>query len=449
MSTESSKTATYSYLNGTLPTNPLLLLFPIQHVNDSDDCNPIRLFVCHICCEEIPRYQEVRLRCGHLHCLSCLQQNFDRAAKIERPAQCCNVIDVSFALSALDETTLRKYLTAEQRFKSKTFIPCYRCQAILLDGSIHDGGAFCLDCKDVTCLQCHQKMHGGPCRELELVAGLANLAENENWAVCYRCKYIVAKNGGCNHIICRCGAQFCYLCGGEWGQCICGQTGIFASGRQSVRQTQMEESRKSYEWAGWNAERIARHEQQALLARREFENHVRKLTTSQANLHKILHLVRYAEVLDEHRNAALEENERLQSIMSDERKEAEGNGELLKQLQTALTTERATAAKVKAAYEHVKFEKIRLDVWRKDRMKASRDMYMRLEQEISLDAVQLVSAAVLSFASGMLLSRRDLPWGGRLLTPLVCLVTVGGFLAQVADRRNEMRRRCIGDLTEL
>jgi ariadne-1 len=31
--------------------------------------------------------------------------------------------------------------------------------------------------------------------------------------MCPRCKYWVEKNQGCNHMKCRCGADFCYLCG--------------------------------------------------------------------------------------------------------------------------------------------------------------------------------------------------------------------------------------------
>jgi hypothetical protein len=39
---------------------------------------------------------------------------------------------------------------------------------------------------------------------------------NLHYRQCKRCKMVVEKNQGCNHITCRCGYQFCYVCGAEW-----------------------------------------------------------------------------------------------------------------------------------------------------------------------------------------------------------------------------------------
>lgn len=33
---------------------------------------------------------------------------------------------------------------------------------------------------------------------------------------CISCNEFIEKNGGCNHMTCRCGAQFCWACGGLW-----------------------------------------------------------------------------------------------------------------------------------------------------------------------------------------------------------------------------------------
>ena len=38
---------------------------------------------------------------------------------------------------------------------------------------------------------------------------------------CTRCKFIVFKNDGCNHMTCRCGYEFCYVCGGKHQDCEC------------------------------------------------------------------------------------------------------------------------------------------------------------------------------------------------------------------------------------
>ncbi|KAF3078929.1 hypothetical protein TWF102_003197 [Orbilia oligospora] len=42
---------------------------------------------------------------------------------------------------------------------------------------------------------------------------------------CYRCGLVVERRDGCAHIKCRCGADFCYYCGGKWPRCPCGTDG--------------------------------------------------------------------------------------------------------------------------------------------------------------------------------------------------------------------------------
>lgn len=39
---------------------------------------------------------------------------------------------------------------------------------------------------------------------------------NRNAQHCPGCQGVVQRNGGCNHMICRCGVHFCYVCGRRW-----------------------------------------------------------------------------------------------------------------------------------------------------------------------------------------------------------------------------------------
>jgi hypothetical protein len=43
----------------------------------------------------------------------------------------------------------------------------------------------------------------------------------EGWQVCGNCSSLVELEQGCNHMTCRCGYEFCYVCARHWKQCEC------------------------------------------------------------------------------------------------------------------------------------------------------------------------------------------------------------------------------------
>ena len=72
---------------------------------------------------------------------------------------------------------------------------------------------YCLNCKD----EWHVNM---TCQEYKDSRDVNKLddkffkfVKGAKFKMCPRCKYWVEKNQGCNHMKCRCGADFCYLCG--------------------------------------------------------------------------------------------------------------------------------------------------------------------------------------------------------------------------------------------
>ena len=72
---------------------------------------------------------------------------------------------------------------------------------------------YCLNCKD----EWHTNMTCQQYRDSRDVNKLDNqffeFVKGAKFKMCPRCKYWVEKNQGCNHMKCRCGADFCYLCG--------------------------------------------------------------------------------------------------------------------------------------------------------------------------------------------------------------------------------------------
>lgn len=48
-------------------------------------------------------------------------------------------------------------------------------------------------------------------------------AEENKFKKCTKCKFWVEKSEGCNQMTCRCGYEFCYVCGAKLGTCKCPQ----------------------------------------------------------------------------------------------------------------------------------------------------------------------------------------------------------------------------------
>ncbi|EFJ44017.1 hypothetical protein VOLCADRAFT_47991, partial [Volvox carteri f. nagariensis] len=44
-------------------------------------------------------------------------------------------------------------------------------------------------------------------------AAVLQLSEKQQWKQCPQCKQMVERSVGCNHMLCRCGCNFCYGCG--------------------------------------------------------------------------------------------------------------------------------------------------------------------------------------------------------------------------------------------
>ena len=83
-----------------------------------------------------------------------------------------------------------------------------------------------------TCTACRQPAHGrgaanrDACPEASAEdrrhQQLADeLAREEGWRHCIRCAVLIEHREACQHMTCRCGAEFCYVCGRAWRTCHC------------------------------------------------------------------------------------------------------------------------------------------------------------------------------------------------------------------------------------
>lgn len=81
----------------------------------------------------------------------------------------------------------------------------------------------CANCKVTYCLKCHVSHPQWTCVEYfrtlqkESYEDLfVQFASGSRFKICGNCGVWVEKRTGCNHITCRCGHQFCYICGKNW-----------------------------------------------------------------------------------------------------------------------------------------------------------------------------------------------------------------------------------------
>ncbi|KAK6541431.1 hypothetical protein TWF694_007242 [Orbilia ellipsospora] len=189
------------------------------------------LATCFFCCDTYPIWKMACVHCQHASCVNCVTQNFKMCLKDTSlfPPRCCHRFPQIYASIASqntdDLTKLARWIVTDKQGSSIT--QCYNCKTELYAGSLMGDIAFCVACEERTCVKCGIQWH-----EFERVncqvgnlRDLVNIISQKKWSQCYKCGLVVEKSSGCAHMICRCGAGFCYHCGGQWPKCPCRTTG--------------------------------------------------------------------------------------------------------------------------------------------------------------------------------------------------------------------------------
>ncbi|KAF3904652.1 hypothetical protein ABW21_db0207141 [Orbilia brochopaga] len=93
MSERRSNRDTSVRFDGAALNSYLFFLCKEQSVVEQDESSESRV-QCDICGDTMRRYEMIRLpECKHLHCVPCLERNFDQAIKAKTLAYCCKEID--------------------------------------------------------------------------------------------------------------------------------------------------------------------------------------------------------------------------------------------------------------------------------------------------------------------------------------------------------------------
>jgi len=144
------------------------------------------------------------------------------------PLHCCHdpiPIDEVLPNLSLELRFLFQWKHAEFSIPPQSRLYCsnYTCSTFL--GSSEDfkflSEIECPFCLVDTCPQCKELAHPEGCVVNASNKALQELAKSQKWQTCPSCHALVELTMGCNHLTCRCRAQFCYLCAAPWKTCGC------------------------------------------------------------------------------------------------------------------------------------------------------------------------------------------------------------------------------------
>ncbi|XP_062196254.1 E3 ubiquitin-protein ligase RSL1-like isoform X2 [Phragmites australis] len=202
--------------------------------------------LCGICMEPMAPSEAHRggAACAHAFCRACLaghvrakvESGGAAAAVVRCPdASCAAALDPELCRGALPSDVFERWCAAlcESLFLGarRTYCPFPDCSEMMVADEGEDEGRVtqseCQVCRRLFCARCGvAPWHAGvTCDEYgKLREGdrgredmlLLEMANGRKWKRCPRCQFFVEKVDGCLHITCRCGFEFCYVCGTNW-----------------------------------------------------------------------------------------------------------------------------------------------------------------------------------------------------------------------------------------
>lgn len=165
-------------------------------------------------------------------CHSCLKRIFSMSVKdpAHMPPRCCTEqhIDLKLVDKLFDDKfkVLWNRKFDEYHTKNRVYCPARKCGAWIKPKYIttEKGRKVgrCKHCKTLVCAICSQKMHTTrDCPKDPETKAFVEVAKQSGWQRCYSCSAMVELKEGCNHMTCRCTAEFCMVCGLKWKSCDC------------------------------------------------------------------------------------------------------------------------------------------------------------------------------------------------------------------------------------
>ncbi|KAK1690957.1 hypothetical protein BDP55DRAFT_542832 [Colletotrichum godetiae] len=188
---------------------------------------------CVSCLDDFSPKKAIKLTC-HSYCRDCFERLISTAVQNEHhwPPKCC--------LNPIPTRTVHRHISTELSktckdravewaipIADRTYCADPSCGVWVRPEHV-DGASRRALCRGpngshLTCSICRGPHHADDADcPLDRDLALTNaLAEEEGWQHCGRCQALVEHREACQHMTCRCGYQFCYVCGLRWRTCAC------------------------------------------------------------------------------------------------------------------------------------------------------------------------------------------------------------------------------------
>lgn len=160
---------------------------------------------CTACDSEKSLFDIFRAPCGHDYCKDCLSNLFQLATTDETlfPPRCCRQeIPLQLVKLYLSSTLFRTFEKKSIEFKSSNRTYCCQptCSEFISSDDISGERATCTACGAHTCTICKNNAHVGDCPKDAAIQQTVEIAREQGWQRCYRCRRLVELDMGCNHI---------------------------------------------------------------------------------------------------------------------------------------------------------------------------------------------------------------------------------------------------------
>jgi hypothetical protein len=157
-----------------------------------------------------------------------MRELFVRAisAQASMPAKCCNMIPLHLAVKYLTKDEAAKYRRGFEEWNTnaidRIYCPNLRCSEFIpkrivtaktVDGTSNTFTCPKPDCATQICRECKGHAHPDqPCPQDTLRDEAIATVLKWGYKQCPRCGHGIRKMFGCSHMVCLCGAHFCWVC---------------------------------------------------------------------------------------------------------------------------------------------------------------------------------------------------------------------------------------------